>query len=124
LRRRYKIPGHPTLPVDVYELKLRVSEGGQLFDTNIEFPGPIPPSREEIINSLGGGGYVKINAKNKEGRIIWSEWYDLSDIEPPEIYVRRDNSIKSLLEKEVEKKKQKVEEEIIEKIKEEGKWER
>jgi len=120
LRRRYKIPGHPTLPVDVYELKLRVSEGGQLFDTNIEFPGPIPPSREEIINSLGGGGYVKINAKNKEGRIIWSEWYDLSDIEPPEIYVRRDNSIKSLLEKEVEKKKQKVEEEIIEKIKEEG----
>jgi len=116
LKKRYKIEGHPILPVVKYEVKVRIHEGGDLLDTNVEFPGPRPPEKEEIINALGGGGLIKLNARDKDNRILWSEWYDFRDIEPSKSLVARDNSIKSKIEQEVEAKKKKVEDEILRRI--------
>lgn len=116
LKKRYRIDGHPILPVDTYEVKVRVSEGGELFDTKVEFPGPAPPTRDEIINSIGGGGFVKLNAKNKEKRVIWFEWYDFTDVEPPESLKRRDSSFKSRLEKELDARKRGIEEDALKQI--------
>jgi len=116
LKKRYKIEGHPILPVVKYEVKVRVHEGGDLLDTNVEFPGPRPPEKDEIINALGGGGLVKLNARDKDNRILWSEWYDFRDVEPPKSLVARDGSIKSKIEQEVEAKKKQVEDEILKRI--------
>jgi len=116
LKKRYRIDGHPTLPVDTYEIKVRVTEGGELLDTKVEFPGPTPPGKEEIINSIGGGGFIKLNAKNKDKRVIWSEWYDFTDVEPSESLKRRDNSFKSKLEKELDTRKKEIEDEALKQI--------
>jgi len=116
LKKRYRIEGHPILPVVKYEVKVRVHEGGDLLDTNVEFPGPRPPEKEDIVNALGGGGLIKLNARDKDNRILWSEWYDFRDIEPPKSLVARDNSIKSKIEQEVEAKKRQVEDEILRRI--------
>lgn len=113
LKKRYRIDGHPILPIDTYEVKVRIGEGGELLDTKVEFPGPTPPTRDEIINSIGGGGFIKLNAKNKEGRVIWSEWYDFTDVEPSESLKRRDSSFKSRLEKEMDIQKKGIEDDAI-----------
>jgi len=116
LKKRYRIDGHPILPVDTYEVKVRVAEGGELLDTKVDFPGPTPPTRDEIINSIGGGGFIKLNAKNKDNRVIWSEWYDFTDVEPSESFKRRDSTFKSRLEKELETRKKEIEDDALKQI--------
>lgn len=117
-KKRYNIDGHPLIPVESYELKVRVYEGGKLLDTNVTFPGSLPPTKDAIIASLGGGGFIKLNALNKEGKVIWSDWLDYSDVEAAEQFKRRDDTFKSKLEIELDARKKLIEDEALKSIKE------
>lgn len=116
IKKRWKIEGHPIIPVDSYEIKVRVSVDGKLQDTGVEFPGGRLPTKDDIITAIGGGGFIKINAKKKDGKILWSEWYDYSDIEPPENLKRRDDTFRSKLEQQLDVRKKEIEAEALEQI--------
>jgi hypothetical protein len=117
LKKRCNIEGHPIIPVTDYGIKVRVTEGGKLLNTNVEFAGGRPPTKDDIITALGGGGYIKLNAKNKKGKIIWSEWMDYSDIEPPQELKCKDDTFKSKLERELEAQRKAIEGEALDAIK-------
>jgi hypothetical protein len=120
IKKRYTIEGHPILPVESYEIKVRVSEGGKLLDTDVTFPAGNPPSKEDIITALGGGGTIKLNAKGKDGRIIWSEWRDYTDTEPPEALKKKDDTFKGQLETALDAVRKDAETKTIENIKGKG----
>jgi hypothetical protein len=117
IKKRYAIDGNPIIPVESYEIKVRVSEGGKLIDTDVTFPAGKPPSKEDIITALGGGGVIKINAKGKDGRIIWTEWRDYTDTKPSNVLLRKDDTFKGKLEIELDSLKKTAEEKAIESLK-------
>ena len=123
LKARYTIEGKPFIEVDHYEIKLRVKEGGKLLNTDATFPEKIPPDKDEIITELGGGGLIKLNAIDKDGKVLWSEWRDYLDIAPAKRYLIAEESTEGKLAEAIEKRKEKVENRIIEQIEgeEEGK---
>ena len=112
-KRRFTIDGNPLIPVVNYEVRVRIKEGGKLLNPSVTFPGPKIPVREDIINSLGGGGLVKLNALDSDGKIIWSEWFDYSDVSPSPELSRQEESFEGRLRQTIEKKKEEAEEEVL-----------
>ncbi len=76
---RVNLPGNPTYFVDHYELKIRIKQGGKLFNTGATVSGSSFPSKERVISELGGGGLIKVNAMNSDDKVLWSEWIDAMD---------------------------------------------
>ncbi len=113
---RFTIEGNPTLQVDHYELKIRLKKGGKLHDKDISLPGPTPPIKEEIINELDGGGFVKVNAVGEDGKQLWSEWRDYHDIDPPSDLLRAEEGFEGKLSQAVEDQKKKSEEEVLSRL--------
>jgi len=68
-RSRVTIAGDPVVPVVDFELKVRASKKGVLHDTGVIFPGSVVPTRDEIVDALGGGGMVKINARDTAKKV-------------------------------------------------------
>lgn len=112
-KRRFMIEGNPLIPVRTYEVRVRIKEGGKLLNTGITLPGPKIPSQEDIINSLGGGGLVKLNALDSDGKIVWTEWLDYTDIPPSPDLARQEESFEGKLRQKIEQKKQEAEEEVL-----------
>lgn len=112
-RSRVTIEGDPTVPVVDFELKVRASKKGTLHDTGVIFPGSVVPTREEIVDALGGGGMVKINARDVAKKVLWSRWIDITDEEPPDDIMRKENSFEARLKEVLDEQKKFVEDDAI-----------
>ncbi len=120
---RFTIEGNPTLEVDHYELKVRLHKGGKLHDKDVSLPGPTPPTKDEITNELDGGGFVKVNAIGADSKILWSEWRDYHDIEPPVDLLQMEDGFEGKLSQAVEEQKKKSEADVLSRLGEEKKTE-
>lgn len=112
-KRRFTIEGNPLIPVRTYEVRVRIKEGGKLLNPSITFPGPKIPARENIINSLGGGGLVKLNAIDSDGKVVWSEWFDYTDEAPSPELARQEESFEGRVRQTIEKKREEAEEAVL-----------
>jgi hypothetical protein len=112
-KRRLTIGGNPLIPVKTYEVRVRIKDGGKLLNPNVTFPGPKIPSREDIINSLNGGGFVKLNALDLDGKIVWTEWRDYTEVPPSPSLASQEESFEGRIRQRIEEKKQKAEDEVL-----------
>jgi len=112
-RSRVTIAGDPTVPVVDFELKVRASKKGTLHDTDVVIPGSVVPTRDEIVDALGGGGMVKINARDKAKKVLWSRWMDITDEDLPDEIMRKENSFEARIKGVLEEQKKNVENEAI-----------
>lgn len=112
-RSRVTIDGDPTVPVVDFELKVRASKKGTLHDTDVFIPGSVVPTRDEIVDALGGGGMVKINARDKAKKVLWSRWVDITDVDPPDDIMRKENSFEARLKDVLDVQKKSVEDNAI-----------
>lgn len=115
-KSRVTIMGDPTVPVVDFELKVRASKKGTLHDTGVIIPGSVVPTRDEIVDALGGGGMVKINARDTAKKVLWSRWIDITDEDPPDEIMRKENSFEARIKGVMEEQKKSVENEAIEGI--------
>ena len=112
-RSRVTIAGDPVVPVVDFELKVRASKKGVLHDTGVIFPGSVVPTRDEIVDALGGGGMVKINARDTAKKVLWSRWMDITDEAPPDDIMRKENSFETRLKGVLDEQKKSVEDDAI-----------
>jgi len=112
-RSRVTIIGDPTVPVVDFELKVRASKKGTLHDTGVVVSGSVIPTRDEIVDALGGGGMVKINARDTAKKVLWSRWIDITDEAPPDDIMRKENSFEARIKDVLEEQKKNVEDDAI-----------
>jgi len=112
-RSRVTIAGDPTVPVVDFELKVRASKKGTLHDTGVFIPGSVVPMRDEIVDALGGGGMVKINARDTAKKVLWSRWVDITDVDPPDDIMRKENSFEARIKDVLDVQKKSVEDNAI-----------
>jgi len=107
------IAGDPTVPVVDFELKVRASKKGTLHDTDVIIFGSVVPTRDEIVDALGGGGMVKINARDKTKKVLWSRWMDITDVDLPDEIMRKENSFEARIKGVLDEQKKAVEDDAI-----------
>lgn len=98
---RIRISGNPWLSVDHYTAKIKLSKDGKFLDTHAVFPGPFPPSQQDLEYELGGG-YIKITARDKNGGFLWSKTYDCTEAPVLNEFLRKDKSVASVIYRKID----------------------
>ncbi len=103
-----------TYPVVEYRVKIKRTRNSRLYQTDVTFQHF--PSEKELVDAVGGGGIFKVEGLDAQGRVVSQDWIEVTDVEPPQWLIEREESLERKLKEKLEEQKRKLEEEVLSRI--------